>query len=217
MNPFLSCVNLMLVKLENVELQSACLNVTLFSFSKDARSFNDAQADCAAQNGNLARISTNEESDFVKNLLNQVNERGTKVWIGVNEEVGSVSPLNYEFVDGIVDGTEFFKVEKRNFPWEPLAFEPNNENERCVLLVDGLSLWGDENCDKEERYLCRIESSNVCLGIIINENDNDNIKDDNSLNFLFLSGALFTFVLLIITVFVLYKRVAFLNSFNYSF
>ena len=111
-----------------------CLGLVQFIAVNEEVDFETARTRCEGLNATLARISNEEEHNFVGDFLNSVEEIGSNdnFWIGLEDvdSVGGTDPTRFTFVDLSQEGLDFFD-QGGVFPW--LGSQPND-------------LRGDQDC-----------------------------------------------------------------------
>ncbi|MFW9915814.1 MAG: lectin-like protein, partial [Candidatus Thorarchaeota archaeon] len=120
----------------------------------DAKTWAQAQADCAAQGGHLVTISDADENEFVRQLAG-----GARVWIGLTDnEAWGASELSFEWITGqSIQPTDYAN-------WAP--GEPNDwlSNEDYGEMY-GNGRWNDWTSTAYSSYICEWEHD---YGVVTN-------------------------------------------------
>lgn len=143
-----------------------------FLFIDEALEFEEGVSRCNDFNANIARISTQQEFDIVKVLLDSLDIVGIDVYFGLTrpgQDEDGTDPTSFTFVDGINENNTFFDTNGQN-PWSnrqgtssDTTATPNNLNgdQFCVEWVRKqnslleLNRWNDDTCENENLILCR--------------------------------------------------------------
>ncbi|KAL2776898.1 C-type lectin domain family 4 member A isoform 3 [Daubentonia madagascariensis] len=142
----LECVKKNLTVAEKV--WSCCpKNWKLFSskcyfISTESKSWNESQKNCSRMEAHLLVINTKEEQDFITQNLN----KSFAYFVGLSDPEGQ---RHWQWVDQT-------PYNKSVTFWHPN--EPNNPNERCVMLNFHYSSWGwnDAGCDLPQMSVCEM-------------------------------------------------------------
>lgn len=88
-----------------------------FSYFPAATSFSTAQSTCQQHGGNLARISSEAEFEFIKNLQGQFGNKS--YWLGVDARSSNLvaGTERFSFVDGSTTGLYFIAGIAGKLPW----------------------------------------------------------------------------------------------------
>lgn len=143
------------------------LGLDEYFISETSFNFSNGVTFCEDNNSTLARISSQEEFDILKNNFSRVDI----LWLGLRRlpaVIDATDPLNFDFVDGFNNDKSFFNTRKE-FPWD--IQEPNNSrgNQECVRWLQNANRWDDSFCTNANQVLCR--------RTIVNNEERDEIKD----------------------------------------
>lgn len=197
--------------MENIiNINKQCFDVDLFSYhslnTSSFINFQEAQDFCLENNGNLARISSQEEHNILENL----RAIGERTWLGIDarleENGGQGNPERFTFTDGVVENLDFFRV-KGEFPWQPN--EPNdskNEGENCVHSDDNTGLWNDAPCEKcLASFLCRTVDVPECK-IDVNNEVKEEVEEGNFIMYYIVGGVILLLLITLLVVAVLRQK-----------
>lgn len=144
---------------------SGCFNETNTEFiviGSNNTDFINAKARCMANHqATLARISSIEENEFVKELI-LTSQVGLNSYIGlldfnetVNGEGSTFNPRDpgrFRFVDLSTEGLSFFRKENGIEPWD--IRNPTGVGD-CVAITNEDLRWRSTSCGASRPYVCR--------------------------------------------------------------
>lgn len=120
-----------------------------YFYPPEARSWNESEERCSSLEAHLVVVTSKEEQHFIIQNMNS----NTAYYVGLSDPDGQ---RNWQWVDQTPYN------ESATF-WHPN--EPNDRNERCVLLnfraVFGQWGWNDVRCDSAQGSVC--EMMNIYL------------------------------------------------------
>ncbi|KAL2776899.1 C-type lectin domain family 4 member A isoform 4 [Daubentonia madagascariensis] len=113
-----------------------------YFISTESKSWNESQKNCSRMEAHLLVINTKEEQDFITQNLN----KSFAYFVGLSDPEGQ---RHWQWVDQT-------PYNKSVTFWHPN--EPNNPNERCVMLNFHYSSWGwnDAGCDLPQMSVCEM-------------------------------------------------------------
>ncbi|XP_072475996.1 C-type lectin domain family 4 member K-like [Notamacropus eugenii] len=115
---------------------------SLYYFSCDIRSWEEAEKFCVSQDSHLASVTSVGEQEFLYKTL-----KGERHWIGLNDR-------HTEDTWTWVDGTIYDAVQSKGF-WMPGQPTNYQGKEHCVeMKMEALTSWNDENCDLKYKFIC---------------------------------------------------------------
>ncbi|XP_007496942.1 C-type lectin domain family 4 member K-like [Monodelphis domestica] len=117
-------------------------NGSLYYFSCDIKSWDEAEQFCVSQDSHLATVTSVGEQEFLYKTL-----KGERHWIGLNDR-------HTEDTWTWVDGTIYDAAQSKGF-WIP--GQPTNYlgKEDCVeMKMEALAAWNDENCQLKYKFIC---------------------------------------------------------------
>ncbi|XP_074086099.1 C-type lectin domain family 4 member K-like [Macrotis lagotis] len=118
-------------------------NGSLYYFSCDIKSWEEAEKFCVSQNSHLASVTSVGEQEFLYKIL-----KGERHWIGLNDR-------HTEDTWTWVDGTIYDPVQSRGF-WMPGQPTNYQGKEDCVeMKMEALTSWNDENCALKYKFICK--------------------------------------------------------------
>ncbi|XP_060558401.1 macrophage mannose receptor 1-like [Ruditapes philippinarum] len=113
-----------------------------YKVSTVSKTWNDAQADCKADGGNLASVTSVQESAFIHILVNGKFQ----YWVGLSDT--QIRGL-YQWVDN-------WPVFYSNWGWKEPSYGRTNST-GCVL-VNMRGKWNDTACTRKVHYVCKIST-----------------------------------------------------------
>ncbi|XP_043828173.1 C-type lectin domain family 4 member K-like [Dromiciops gliroides] len=125
-------------------------NGSLYYFSCDIKSWEEAEKFCVSQGSHLASVTSVGEQEFLYKTL-----KGERHWIGLNDR-------HTEDTWTWVDGTIYDAVQSKGF-WMPGQPTNYQGKEDCVeMKMEALASWNDENCQLKYKFICEspLETSN---------------------------------------------------------
>lgn len=166
---FLQCLIFLIfctTGLSENESFGTCENGVLFTFVNTTQNFTNAAATCASSGLTLARVSTIEEHNQVKNLIEEKNFTG-RFWVGViGTDPNSTFDKNtrrFSFIDGVntEETLRFIHTDFGTFPWS-INNPDGNCDRNCTVFENCAEwiptedhLWNDKECFALRPFLCR--------------------------------------------------------------
>ncbi|XP_053409086.1 macrophage mannose receptor 1-like [Mercenaria mercenaria] len=111
-----------------------------YKVSKTSKNWNDAQADCKNDNGNLASVTSIQESAFIHVLVNGAFQ----YWVGLSD---TQTRGLYQWSDG-------WPVFFSNWGWKEPSY--GRKNTTGCVLVNMRGKWNDTDCTRKLHYVCKI-------------------------------------------------------------
>ncbi|XP_068203050.1 perlucin-like protein isoform X2 [Palaemon carinicauda] len=116
-----------------------------YFFGKDKSTWHESRAKCITRNSDLVKITTDEEYNFLRNLV-----QGHDAWVGLND-------LEVEDTYVWTDGTPYSMI--RSW-WDPP--QPDYSHERCIHYWSKRSdRWNDAPCSWVLGYICEKTLSRI--------------------------------------------------------
>ncbi|XP_068927866.1 C-type lectin domain family 4 member K-like [Petaurus breviceps papuanus] len=118
-------------------------NGSVYYFSCDSKSWEEAEKFCVSQGSHLASVTSLGEQEFLYKTV-----KGERHWIGLNDR-------HIEDTWTWVDGTIYDAVQSKGFwiPGQPTNYQGN---EHCVeMKMEALAAWNDENCELLYKFICK--------------------------------------------------------------
>ncbi|XP_051821057.1 C-type lectin domain family 4 member K-like [Antechinus flavipes] len=117
-------------------------NGSLYYFSCDSKSWEEAEKICVSQDSHLATVTSVGEQEFLYKTL-----KGERHWIGLNDK-------HIEDTWTWVDGTVYDAEKSKGF-WMPGQPTNYQGKEDCVeMKMEALTSWNDENCELKYKFIC---------------------------------------------------------------
>ena len=117
--------------------QGSCYKI----YNTGESNHSEARSACTQEGSHLVDITTQEEQDYLAEILDAVNS--SDVWIGLTGS-GTNAPLYW------TDGTPLDFT-----AWDDIG---RNEGGTCVRMNDEFNYrWGDRSCSTEYGYMCEYE------------------------------------------------------------
>ncbi|XP_020861163.1 C-type lectin domain family 4 member K-like [Phascolarctos cinereus] len=118
-------------------------NGSLYYFSCDLKSWEEAEKVCVSQDSHLASVTSVGEQEFLYKTL-----KGERHWIGLSDR-------HTEDTWTWVDGTIYDAVQSKGFwiPGQPTNYQGKED---CVeMKMEALASWNDENCELKYKFICK--------------------------------------------------------------
>ncbi|XP_030267216.1 ladderlectin-like isoform X2 [Sparus aurata] len=114
-----------------------------FNFISSEKTWVEAERYCLRFGTNLASVHSQEEYEFVQEVVRGTTGRFPQAWLGAN--------------DAVKDGAWLWSDGSKFYDGFWAEFEPNNymSKERCVVMnLSAFLLWGDVSCDLRRPFVC---------------------------------------------------------------
>ncbi|XP_042223061.1 macrophage mannose receptor 1-like isoform X2 [Homarus americanus] len=130
----------------NCELGDEAYKGSCYNFPGFPLSWNEAEANCEAQNSHLLVLNDRFESAYISAFLGNM---GTRIWIGLSGTIDAGGSVTFSWVNH--DAIDFTN-------WN--EFEPDPTHGTCVAasgMITNPGLWTVRDCDDHFQFICEYD------------------------------------------------------------